>query len=75
VNPGSPPTLLVHGVIDTLVWVRQSERLSARLSEAGVPNLLVSLPWATHALELNPDSPSGQLASYSTSWFLAAVCR
>jgi acetyl esterase/lipase len=75
VNSGSPPTLLVHGVIDTLVWVRQSERLSARLSEAGVPNLLVSLPWATHALELNPDSPSGQLASYSTSWFLASVCR
>lgn len=72
---GSPPTLLVHGTIDTLVWNRQSERLSARLSEAGVPNLLVSLPWATHALEYNLSGPSGQLTTYSVGWFLDAVCR
>jgi acetyl esterase/lipase len=71
----SPPTLLVHGTIDTLVWHRQSERLAARLSDAGAPNLLVSLPWATHALEYNLSSPSGQLTTYALGWFLAAVCR
>jgi acetyl esterase/lipase len=75
VNAGSPPTLLVHGTIDTLVWNRQSERLAATLSAAGVPNLLVEMPWATHALEFNLGSPSGQLTTYSVSWFLAAVCR
>ena len=75
VDAQSPPTLLVHGTIDTLVWHRHSVRLAARLSEVGVPNLLVSLPWATHALELNPGSPSGQLTLYSVEWFLAAVCR
>jgi acetyl esterase/lipase len=74
-RPGVPPTLLVHGVIDTLVWHRQSERLSARLAEFGVPNLLVSVPWATHGLEYNLGSPSGQLTAYSVLWFLEATCR
>lgn len=75
VNSKTPPTLLVHGVIDTLVWYRHSERLTAKLTEAGVPNLLVSMPWGTHALELNLSGPSGQLTSYSVEWFVAAVCR
>jgi acetyl esterase/lipase len=75
VTPHSPPTLLVHGTIDTLVWHRHSVRLAARLREAGVPNLLVSMPWATHGLELNESSPSGQLTTYSVEWFLAAACR
>lgn len=71
----TPPTLLVHGTIDTLVWSRQSERLAARLSEAGVANLLVAMPWATHGLEFKLSSPSGQLTTYAVGWFLAAVCR
>ncbi len=75
VGPATPPTLQVHGMIDTLVWHRQSERLAARLSEAGIPNLLVSLPWATHALEFNLSGPSGQLTRFAISWFLAAQCR
>lgn len=75
VDSHSPPTLLVHGTIDTLVWQRHSVRLAARLSESGIPNLLVSLPWATHALEFNLSSPSGQLTTYAVGWFLAAECR
>ena len=75
VTARTPPTLLVHGTIDTLVWNRHSIRLSARLTEAGVPNYYLELPWATHALELNPSSPSGQLSDYAVAWFLAVVCR
>jgi acetyl esterase/lipase len=75
VGPGTPPTLQIHGNIDTLVWHRQSERLAAKLSEAGVPNLLVSMPWATHALEFNLSGPSGQLSLFAIDWFLAGVCR
>ena len=75
VTPKTPPTLLVHGTIDTLVWIRHSRRLSAKLNGAGVANLLVELPWGTHALELNPDSPSGQLTNYAVLWFVGAVCR
>jgi len=72
---GSPPTLMVHGTIDTLVWYRHSVRLAGKLTEDGVPNMLVSMPWATHALEFNLSSPSGQLTTYSIGWFLAATCR
>jgi len=75
VGPSAPPTLQVHGTIDTLVWHRQSERLAARLTSAGVPNLLLSLPWATHALEFNLSGPSGQLTRFAIGWLLAARFR
>jgi acetyl esterase/lipase len=61
VKAGSPPTLLVHGTIDTLVWYRHSERLTAR--------------WATHAFEFNQAGPGGQLAGYALEHFLAAVTK
>lgn len=75
VEATSPPTLLVHGALDTLVWNRHSIRLSARLGAAGVPNYFLSLPWAAHALEFNLCSPSGQLTTYALAWFLASACR
>jgi acetyl esterase/lipase len=71
----SPPTLLIHGANDSLVWHKQSERMHAKLDELGVPNAFVSLPWATHALDFNLYGPSGQLATYSIEWFLAAVTK
>jgi acetyl esterase/lipase len=75
VDRQTPPTLLVHGQLDTLVWHRQSERLDRRLTEAGVPHAFVSLPWATHAFEYNLRGPGGQLATFSVEWFLTAVTR
>jgi acetyl esterase/lipase len=69
------PTLQLHGVQDPMVWHLQSERLHAKLDGLGVPNALVSLPWATHACDFNPRGPSGQLAWYALEWFLAAVTR
>lgn len=75
VAPSTPPTLLVHGQLDTLVWHRQSERLAARLGEHRVPHAFVSLPWATHAFEFNLAGPGGQLATFSIAWFLAAVTK
>ncbi len=75
VDKNTPPTLLVHGYLDTLVWYRQSERLAAKLGEAGAQYAFVSLPWATHALEYNLSGPSGQLTAYSMEWFLSAVTK
>lgn len=60
-HPGAPPTLLIHGALDELVWCRHSERLAAALAEAGAPHVFVKLPWATHAGEANLHGPSGQL--------------
>lgn len=75
VGKNSPPTLLLHGQLDTLVWHRQSERLAKKLGEAGVAHAFVSLPWATHGFEYNLRGPGGQLATYSIEWFLAAVTK
>jgi acetyl esterase/lipase len=72
---GARPTLLVHGRLDPLVWHRQSERLAARLMARDVPHSFVSLPWATHACEYNLRGPAGQLTTFATEWFLAAVTR
>ncbi|MFA6962325.1 MAG: alpha/beta hydrolase [Opitutaceae bacterium] len=69
------PTLLVHGLQDSMVWHKQSERMHAKLDGLGVPNAFVSLPWATHACDFNPRGPSGQLSWYALDWFLAAVTK
>ena len=75
VTARTPPTLLVHGELDALVWHRHSVRLEARLAERGVPHAFVSLPWATHACEFNLAGPGGQLTRYSIERFLASVTR
>ena len=68
-----PPTLLLHGQLDTLVWHKQSERLDAKLARAGVPHLFISLPWATHAFDVNLNGPSGQLSRNAIEAFLQTV--
>jgi acetyl esterase/lipase len=74
-GPHEPPTLLIHGKLDTLVWYRQSERLTDKLASLGVKHAFVTLPWATHAVEYHPQGPSGQLTIYALEWFLGAVMR
>ena len=73
VRPGVPPTLLLHGFPDTLVWYRHSRRLEAELARAAVPHLLLELPWATHGFDYNPDGPGGQLADYAIESFLRSL--
>ena len=75
VTPATPPTLLLHGELDALVWHRHSVRLEARLAEQGVARAFVSLPWASHAFEVNLHGPGGQLTTYAVEWFLAAVTK
>ena len=57
VRPGDPPTFLVHGAIDPLVPVSQSEELAAALTKAGVPNRLVVIPGAGHDLDFPTETP------------------
>jgi acetyl esterase/lipase len=76
VGPDSPPTLLIHGGLDSLVPVNYSERLAAKLTAAGRPNALVVVPWASHGFDtINFDGPGTQISTYSIAWFLAAVTR
>jgi acetyl esterase/lipase len=75
VNSGTVPTLLVHGALDKHVHIVESERLDSQLAAAGVPHLLLRIPWATHGCEYSLNGPSGQLAVYSAERFLAAVTK
>lgn len=75
VSATTPPTLLLHGVNDSLVWYRHSLRLDARLAEVGVPRAFVALPWATHAFEFNLHGPGGQIGTFAIEWFLQVVTR
>lgn len=69
----TPPTLLMHGTVDNLCWVKHSQRLAARLDSADVPHVYVELPWAVHAFDYNLTGPGGQLTTYAVREFLAAV--
>lgn len=75
VGAGTPPTLLIHGQRDELVKPIQSERLAARLAQAGRSLFLLRLPWATHGCDVNFSGPCGQLSTYVVERFLAAVVR
>ncbi|EDY17156.1 Alpha/beta hydrolase fold-3 domain protein [Chthoniobacter flavus Ellin428] len=74
-NSDSPPTLLIHGRRDELVWYLQSERLSRRLDSVGTPHCFVRLPWATHAFDFNFNGPGGQISTYAVETFLRAVTQ
>lgn len=73
VDANTPPTLLIHGQLDPLVWPEQSERLAARLQENGRPHFLLSIPWGTHGCDANLNGPSGQLSLYAIDRFLASA--
>jgi acetyl esterase/lipase len=75
VTPRSPPTLLVHGSRDELVFAAQSRRLAQRLAQAHVRHLQLELPWATHGCDANPAGPGGQITTWAVERFLAAAFR
>ena len=73
VSASTPPTLLIQGALDPIVWRIHSELLAQRLEEAGTKHLYLRLPWATHGCDANLSGPSGQLSMYATERFLAAT--
>jgi acetyl esterase/lipase len=73
VSGSTPPTLLIHGRKDEIVWIEHSRRLAAKLAEAGRPHLLLELPWATHGCDFAILGPCGQLSVFAIERFLAAV--
>ncbi len=73
VGSATPPTLLIHGDLDPIVWPEQSARLAERLKEAGRPVFRLYLPWGTHGCDANLNGPSGQLSTYAIDRFLANV--
>jgi acetyl esterase/lipase len=50
VSAGYPPTLLIHGTVDTDVPYEQSSEMAAELARRGIPHELVTVPGAGHGL-------------------------
>jgi acetyl esterase/lipase len=76
VTPRAPPTLVLQGELDINVFAEQSGLLERNLAAAGVPHVLVSLPWAGHAFDLvHFDTPGAQIARYAIARFLASVTQ
>ena len=66
----SPPTLMIHGGRDEMVWPVHEYRLSEKLKAAGVPHYFLNMPWATHGCDYNFNGPCGQLSTYAVESFL-----
>lgn len=75
VSADAPPTLLIHGKCDEMVAWEHSRRLSEKLKGLGVPNVFLSLPWATHACDFTMNGPSGQLSTYAIRRFLNSLSK
>ncbi len=55
VSPGDPPTLILHGTVDDVVPVGQSDLLAAKLAQANIPYIYDRLPGWPHAMDLSQD--------------------
>ena len=75
VGPETPPTLLIHGVRDELVWYLHAHRLQTSMLQAHRSFFLLEMPWATHAFDLNVNGPAGQLSLYTIRWFIESVTK
>ncbi|UPT73766.1 MAG: alpha/beta hydrolase [Elusimicrobiota bacterium] len=71
----SPPTLMIHGGRDEMVWPLHEYRLSEKLAAAGVPHFFLDLPWATHGCDYNFNGPCGQLSTYAVERFLSYALK
>jgi acetyl esterase/lipase len=70
VGPETPPTLLIQGGRDEIVWVQHAHRLQAGMAKAGRPCFSLILPWATHGFDFVFRGPGAQLELYAMAWFL-----
>lgn len=75
VSTASPPTLLIHGLLDGHVSPEESARLEAKLQASTVKHLFVRLPWATHGCDWSFSGPCGQVTTYAVEQFLERVMR
>jgi len=52
ISKASPPTLILHGLVDTTVDREQSQELDRKLGEQGVEHRLILLPGVGHTFDL-----------------------
>ncbi len=72
-HKSSPPTLLIHGKIDPLVFYLHAVHLQKKLNELNVPNFFLELPFATHGCDYSLKGPAGQVCTYAVERFIRSV--
>jgi acetyl esterase/lipase len=70
VRPGLPPTLIAVGEHDHLVPFAGHIELVEKLNHAGVPNMLVAIPYGEHAYDLIWGSLGAQITRHAAEKFL-----
>ena len=65
-----PPTLLIHGGKDCLVFQRQSQMLAEKLKSLKVRHYLLELPWTEHGGDVTIWGPTGRLTAWSIESFV-----
>ena len=70
-----PPTLLINGGRDHLIYLSFGEALAKRLGNHGTAVALIDLPWSEHAFDAIPHGLGGQLALHHVERFLWTVLR
>ena len=55
VSKDSPPTLILHGTVDDVVPIDQSDALAEKLTELKVPHIYDRLPGWPHAMDLSQE--------------------
>jgi acetyl esterase/lipase len=74
-DSSSPPTLMIHGKIDPLVFHIHPEHLQKRLNELKVLNYYLEFNYATHGCDYSIKSPAGQVGTYAIMRFLQSVIK
>lgn len=72
---GGPPTLVIHGDRDSMVFPRQATLLDEELRAKGVRHLVLRLPWLEHGGDVFLAGPTGRLGVWAIEAFLGWVGR
>lgn len=72
-SKNSCPTLLIHGLKDTLVWEKHTARLIRRLKHLGVPSEAIFLPWGPHGFDFFLSGVEGQISTSAIEHFLEKI--
>jgi dipeptidyl aminopeptidase/acylaminoacyl peptidase len=69
VGPGSAPFLIVHGEVDEVVLISESERLDAALRAAGVESRLIRVKGGGHGFGPDCEPSPEQVLELSYKFF------
>lgn len=71
VRAGLPPTFIAYGADDHLIPTGGHGQLAAKLTQAGVPNALLVVPYSDHAYDAFWGSIGGQITRHALGNFLS----